>query len=132
MAAPSGTGGAPIAVTDGSGAADVRRASNRPNLRRPGPGLSMTTLGFNGGSGQAEPAFPSQVEGLLKTERHALGVGPLQLRIAQVRAYLAEAVAAAARLNPLPRNARPVKKRLRDAVQHSCPAPVARIAGQEG
>ncbi|HYZ57899.1 MAG TPA: hypothetical protein VE733_30960, partial [Streptosporangiaceae bacterium] len=29
MAAPSGTGGTPAAVTDGGGGADMRRASNR-------------------------------------------------------------------------------------------------------
>ena len=34
MAAPSGTGGTPAAVTDGGGAADVRRASSRRSVRQ--------------------------------------------------------------------------------------------------
>jgi hypothetical protein len=40
----------------------------------------MTGLGL-GGSGQAGPS-ESQVDGLIEAERHALGVGPLQLLIA--------------------------------------------------
>ena len=73
-----------------------------------------------------------QVEGLLEAERHALGVGPLQLLIAQVRTRLVQAVPAVTRIEILPRNARPVLKGLRDAVQRSCPVPVARIPGQAG
>jgi hypothetical protein len=34
MAAPSGTGGTPAAVTDGDGGVDVRRASNRRSVRQ--------------------------------------------------------------------------------------------------
>ena len=82
-------------------------------------------------SGRAR-CWESQVEGLLKAERHTLGVGPLQLLIAQVRTRLVEAVLTVARIEFLPRTARPVNKRLRDAVQRSCPVPVARIAGQAG
>ncbi len=57
-------------------------------------------------------------------------MGPLQLLIAQVRTGLVEAVPAVARVVLTPRNSRPVKQRLRGAVQDSCLVPVARIAGQ--
>lgn len=39
VAAPSGSGGAPAAVTDGGGAADVRRASIRRYVRLSGIAL---------------------------------------------------------------------------------------------
>src|SRR5580658_11008125 len=74
----------------------------------------------------------SQVEGLLQAERQALGVGPLQLLIAQVRTRLVQAVPAVTCGEFLPRIAGPVLKGLRDAVQRSCPVPVARITGQAG
>ena len=76
--------------------------------------------------GQATPAISpdpvseSQVQGLLKAERHALGVDTLQLLIAQARTRLGEAVPAVARRQFRPRNTHPVKKRLRGAVQHNC------------
>ena len=72
-----------------------------------------------------------QVEGFLEVERHALGVGALQLLITQVRTRLVQAVPAVTRIEFLPRIARPVLKGLRDAVQRSRPVPVARATGQE-
>ncbi len=74
----------------------------------------------------------SQVESLLQAERHALGVGPLQLFLAEMRTCLVQAVPAVTRGGYLPGIARPVLKGLRGAVQRGCPVPVARIAGQEG
>ena len=69
------------------------------------------------------------MEGLVDAERHALGVGPLQLLIAQVRAQLVEAVLAVAGLKFLERTSRLAAKGLRGAVEGSCPVPLARSAG---
>lgn len=55
----------------------------------------------------------SQVEGLVEAERHALGVGSLQLLIPQVRPRLVQAVPAVTRVGFLPRIAGPVLKGLR-------------------
>ena len=63
----------------------------------------------------------SQVEGVLEAERHALGVGPLQLLIAQARARLVQAVPAVACQGFLLLMAGPVLKGLRGAVERSRP-----------
>jgi hypothetical protein len=56
-----------------------------------------------------------QVEGLVEAERHALGVGPLQLLIAQARTRLGESVLRVPRVEFLPRTAHPVNECLRNA-----------------
>jgi hypothetical protein len=53
------------------------------------------------------------------------GAGTLQLLTAEVRAHIAEAVPAIARLELMERTSRPVNKRLRSAVQGASPVPVA-------
>jgi len=55
-----------------------------------------------GGSGWVVGAG-GQVEGLVRAERHAGGVGPLELLVAEVAAYLVQAVLAVACLKLLPR-----------------------------
>ena len=63
-------------------------------------------------------------------ERHALGVGPVELLIAQARAYLGEAVLPVASFEVLPHFAGRVEKGLGDGVQRRGPVPVASIRGQ--
>jgi hypothetical protein len=65
------------------------------------------------------------VEGLLEAERGAVGVGPAELLLAEVRTYLVQAVLAEARLAWFPPLSGPVKKGLRGAVQHRRSVPVA-------
>ncbi len=77
----------------------------------------MTAPGSGDGSGQPGPrSWERQVEGLLRAERHTLGVGPLQLLIAQVRTRLGEAVPVPARRQFMPLRAYRVEKRLGGAV----------------
>ncbi len=91
----------------------------------------MTVLGSGRRQRSARARlWESQVEGPLRAERHALGVDPLQLLIAQARTRLGEAVPAVVRRQFIPLTAYPVEKRLGGAVQRGCPVPVACIAGQ--
>jgi hypothetical protein len=65
MAAPSGTGGTPAAVTDGGGGADMRRASNR-YARQTGRPISslmpyrkiIMSAGARSGNGARRPVEP--------------------------------------------------------------------------
>jgi hypothetical protein len=63
---------------------------------RRGGKLLHEKIGLGGPSG-------SQVEGLIDAERYALGVGLLELPLAQVRAHVVQAVPAIARFKLLPR-----------------------------
>jgi len=73
-----------------------------------------------------------QVEGLVEAECHALGVGLLELLLAEVGAHLVQAVPAVARFKRLPRCSRSVEEGLRGAVEHGGLAPVTRVRGQAG
>src|SRR6516225_4448503 len=72
----------------------------------------------------------SQVKSLAGAERHAPGVGSIELLLAEVGAHLVEAVPAVARLELLPRLFGWVERGLREAVEHGRPVPVARVRGQ--
>jgi len=71
-----------------------------------------------------------QVEGLAGAERHALGVGLVELLLAEVGAHLLQAVLAIERFKLLPWLPGWVDESLRDAVEHSRPVPVIRVRGQ--
>ena len=97
-------------------------ARTRPRICAGPPGLAghdRSGVRRRQRSGRARSS-EGQVEGLLEAERHALGVGPLQLLIAQVRARLVQAVPAVARVELLPRN--PVRSR------SACAAPCSAAA----
>ena len=71
-----------------------------------------------------------QVECLIGAERHACGVGPVELLLAEVGAHLVQAVPAVACFKLLPRLPGPAEEGLRNAVEHGRPVPVTRIGGQ--
>jgi len=71
----------------------------------------------------------SQVEGLIGADRHARGVGLLELLLAEVTAHLVEAVLAVVRFKLLPRLSGPVEEGLRDAMEYGRLAPVADVRG---
>ena len=73
-----------------------------------------------------------RVEGLLEAERHAMGVDPLEVLLAEAGTRLVEAVLAVARLAFFPPMSGPVKKGIRGAVQLACPVPVALVGGEAG
>lgn len=67
---------------------------------------------------------------LVKAERHAASVGPLNLRIAYGRARLAEAFVAVPVIQGFELNSCLVKQGLRCAVQRRRPVPVTQVGGQ--
>jgi hypothetical protein len=71
-----------------------------------------------------------EVDGLVEAERHALGIGPLELLIAQARTQLAEALPAVARLGFFPLFSCPVEEGLRGAVQLRGAVPVADVVAR--
>jgi hypothetical protein len=71
-----------------------------------------------------------QLECLIGAERHTCGVGPVELRLAEVGAHLVQAVPAVACFKLLPRLPGPAEEGLRNTVEHGRPVPVARIGGQ--
>ena len=74
--------------------------------------------------------FRDQVEDLVRAERHASGVGSLELLRAEVGAHLVEAVLEVARFKFSPRLSSPVEEGLRSAVERSRAVPVASVRGQ--
>jgi len=76
------------------------------------------------------PPFRDQVEDLVRAERHASGVGSLELLRAEVGAHLVEAVLEIARFKFSPRLSSPVEEGLRSAVERSRAVPVASVRGQ--
>ena len=70
------------------------------------------------------------VEGLLEAEPGAVGVNPVELRLAEAGTHLVQAVLAVARIGCWPRYSRPVQKGLCGPVQHAGPVPVAHVSGE--
>ena len=72
-----------------------------------------------------------QAQGLVEAERHAFGVGPFELFLAEEGSHLVGAVPAVERFGLLPRFSHAVKEGLRDAVELCGPLRVgaARPAG---
>ena len=91
--------------------------------------MGIITYVTRGRSGW-ERLSEGHVEGFAGVERHAPGVGPLELLPAEVGTHLVEAVLAVVRFKFLPRLPDWVEGALRDAVEHGCLVPVARVRGE--
>ena len=88
--------------------------------------MSPPKQSVSGGPGGSE----GEVEGLVDAECLALGVGALELLLAEGGTHLAEAVLAVAGFGLLPGFTGPVQKDLGDTVQLPGPVPVARVGGE--
>ena len=86
----------------------------------------------NSGLRAGRDSVEGEADGLVEAEGHAVGIGPLELLVAQGCYRLVEAFLAVARVEGVPRNSGLVEQGLRGSVQHGCPVPVAQIAVHAG